>query len=142
MVRSVVEFVRDQLRSRGVEVELDLEEEGPSLKLDEAQIRQALLNLIRNAADAVEDVSKGLVSIRVAHSDKGSELVVEDNGPGIPTEMIERIFEAFVSTKNSGTGLGLALTQQIIRDHGGTIEVGNSPTGGAVFRIKFPPISV
>lgn len=141
VVRSVVEFVRDQLRSRGVEVELDLEEEGPSLKLDEAQIRQALLNLIRNAADAVEDVPNGLVSLRVAHSEKGAELVVEDNGPGIPEEMIERIFEAFVSTKNSGTGLGLALTQQIIRDHGGTIEVCNSATGGAVFRIKFPPIN-
>jgi signal transduction histidine kinase len=141
VVRSVVEFVRDQLRSRGVEVELDLGDDGPSLRLDEAQIRQVLLNLIRNAADAVADQEAGLVHIRVTHSKEGTELVVSDNGPGIPGEMVERIFEAFVSTKNSGTGLGLALTQQIISDHGGTIEVRNSSAGGAIFRINFPPMN-
>jgi two-component system NtrC family sensor kinase len=140
VVRSVVDFVRDQLRSRGVEVELELGEDGPSLSLDEAQIRQALLNLIRNAADAVSDQPEGVVRIGVTHDKDGAELVVSDNGPGIPDEIAGRIFEAFVSTKNSGTGLGLALTQQIIGDHGGTIEVTNASSGGAVFRIKFPPI--
>lgn len=141
VVRSVVDFVRDQLRSSGVEVELELAEGSQTLQLDEAQIRQALLNLIRNGADAVADQEDGCVRIEVSHKEDGTELVVSDNGPGIPDEIAERIFEAFVSTKNSGTGLGLALTQQIIGDHGGTIEVSNPATGGAVFRIKFPPTS-
>jgi signal transduction histidine kinase len=141
VIRSVVDFVRDQLRSRGVDVELELGEDGPSLALDEAQIRQVLLNLIRNGADAVADQEKGLIRIGVSHTKEGTELVVSDNGSGIPGEIADRIFEAFVSTKNSGTGLGLALTQQIISDHGGTIEVSNADTGGAVFRIKFPPLA-
>jgi signal transduction histidine kinase len=142
VVQSVVEFVRDQLRSRGVEVELDFdEEEGPNLLLDEAQIRQALLNLIRNAADAVAERESseegGCVRIAVHHDADSTELVVSDNGPGIPPELIDSLFEAFVSSKSSGTGLGLALTQQIIGDHGGSIEVSNAEGGGAVFRIKF-----
>lgn len=145
VVRSVVDFVRDQIRSQRVEIELDFEEEeGPSLLLDEAQIRQALLNLIRNAADAVseEDTnpdasSAGCVRIAVRHDADATELVVSDDGPGIPPELIDRVFEAFVSSKSSGTGLGLALTQQIIGGHGGSIEVSNADEGGAVFRIKF-----
>ena len=141
VVRSVVDFVRDQLRSRGVEIELELGEEGPSLSLDEAQIRQALLNLIRNAADAVAEQDGGRVRLAVHHDASGTELVVSDNGPGIPEELIDRVFEAFVSSKSSGTGLGLALTQQIIGDHGGSIAVSNAEEGGAVFRIKFSPSS-
>lgn len=139
VVRSVVDFVRDQLRSRGVEVDLELAEEGPQLSLDEAQIRQALLNLIRNAADAVAEQGDGRVRLIVRHDKLGTELVVSDNGPGVPEELIDQIFEAFVSSKNSGTGLGLALTRQIIGDHGGSIEVSNAEEGGAVFRIRFPP---
>ncbi len=141
VVRSVVDFVRDQLRSKGVEVELKLGGDGPSLLLDEGQIRQALLNLIRNGVDAVADQEDGLICIEVSHTKAGTELVVSDNGPGIPEDIAERIFEAFVSTKNSGTGLGLALTQQIISDHGGTIDVSNAEAGGAIFRINFPPAS-
>ncbi|MCP4448837.1 MAG: HAMP domain-containing histidine kinase [Myxococcales bacterium] len=142
IAESVVSFNRDQLKSRGVSVDLSIEET-PSLSLDEGQIRQALLNLVRNAVDAVQGQEEAsvLVSVRMSGGpgEGGSVLLeVADNGPGIPEEIMPRIFEAFVSGKSSGTGLGLALTQQIISDHGATIEARNDGDGGAVFCIEFP----
>ncbi len=136
VVRSVVSFIRDPMRSKGVQIEVDIEE-SPPFPLDEGQIRQALLNLIRNAAEAVEGREDGLVTIEVRPVGTNTELVISDNGTGIPEDIMEHIFEAFVSSKSSGTGLGLALTQQIISDHGGSIAVSNAASGGAVFRILF-----
>ncbi len=142
ITRSVVDFIREQLASRGVTIELNAED-GPRLSLDEGQIRQALLNLIRNAAEAVDELDDGkvIVSIRQETDSEGvSSLLLEvrDNGPGIPEEMMPTLFEAFVSSKSSGTGLGLALTQQIISDHGATIEARNADDQGAVFCVAFP----
>lgn len=142
ITRSVVDFIREQLASRGVVIELNAED-GPRLSLDEGQIRQALLNLIRNAAEAVDEVEDGkvIVSIRQETNSEGVSSVlleVRDNGPGIPEEMMPTLFEAFVSSKSSGTGLGLALTQQIISDHGATIEARNADDQGAVFCVAFP----
>ncbi len=142
IARSVVDFIREQLATRDVTIELS-SEDGARLALDEGQIRQALLNLIRNAADAVDGQENGTVTVTI-RQEKGSEgvsavvLEVRDNGPGIDAEMMPRLFEAFVSSKSSGTGLGLALTQQIISDHGATIEARNADGGGAVFCIAFP----
>lgn len=138
VVRSVVEFVRDQLLTRGVRVALELDDSGPNLSLDEGQIRQVVLNLVRNAADAAAEVEDGLITVSVKPGQGETLLVIEDNGTGIDDAIIEQIFEAFVSSKASGTGLGLALTQQIIGDHGGMIEVQNAPSGGAIFSIRFP----
>lgn len=139
---SVIEFIRDQLASRGVAIELH-EEETPRLSLDEGQIRQALLNLIRNAADAVQGREDARVDVTVRCETRAGNanfviLEVADNGPGISEEMMPKLFDAFVSSKSSGTGLGLALTQQIISDHGATIEARNAADGGAVFCIAFP----
>ncbi len=141
VAQRVVDFSRDQFRSQGVALETDFQET-PRLLLDEGQIRQALLNLIRNAAEAAggqEDarVVVAIRSVREGGTLAGVELEVRDNGPGISDEIRETLFEAFVSSKSSGTGLGLALTHQIIADHGATIEAHNAVEGGAVFCIEF-----
>ncbi|MBL4635867.1 MAG: HAMP domain-containing protein [Kofleriaceae bacterium] len=138
IVDSVVQFVRDQLRSRGVEINVLLDESAPTLSLDEGQIRQALLNLIRNAGDELAGRPDALVRISLSCHENHVELEVADNGEGIPDDIMDKVFEAFVSSKSSGTGLGLALTQQIIEDHGGSISVANSEGGGAVFTIVLP----
>ncbi len=138
IVDSVVQFVRDQLRSRGVEIDVVLDESAPTLSLDEGQIRQALLNLIRNAGDELAGQPDALVRISLSCHEEHLELEVADNGEGIPDDIMDKVFEAFVSSKSSGTGLGLALTQQIIEDHGGSISVANSEGGGAVFTIVLP----
>ena len=104
---------------------------------DESQLRQALLNLLRNAAEAMPD--GGRLQIAALSADQGTvELTIADTGHGIAPEHLPKIFEPFFSTKDGGTGLGLALTQQIIVEHGGRIEVTSRNGHGTTFTISLP----
>jgi signal transduction histidine kinase len=110
---------------------------------DDALLRQAILNLARNAAEAVsENPGDGNVVIRGEVENIGSQhgqrISITDNGPGIPAESISRIFMPFYTTKVNGTGLGLAVVQKIIVQHGGTIEARNQAHGGAEFIVWLP----
>jgi two-component system sensor histidine kinase HydH len=110
---------------------------------DQALLRQALLNLARNAAEAaVDNPAGGRVIIR-GELDRsgalsGQRVSISDNGPGIPPEALTKIFMPFYTTKANGTGLGLAVVQRIIVQHGGTIEARNHPLGGAEFIVWLP----
>lgn len=137
LVEDVVDFERGGLAQRGVRVDLALDEELPAVPLDEAQIRQALLNLLRNAADALEG-GGGVVSVRTRRRGERAVVEVSDDGPGIPADVLEKLFDPFVSTKEGGTGLGLALSQQIAREHGGAIEVESREGAGATFFLVLP----
>jgi signal transduction histidine kinase len=121
----------------GVTVDVD-GLKGPAY-IDRKGIYQCLLNLITNAADAVPPEG-GRIRVTARTSPIGEvEIEVADNGPGVPKGIASRIFEPFVSTKGSaGTGLGLAVTRKIVLEHGGDITVGDSPEGGALFRIRLP----
>jgi signal transduction histidine kinase len=137
IVAGVVEFQREDLLSRGVRVEAQLAEALPPVDADEAQLRQALLNLLRNAADAM--TSGGALTVATRQSPDGAvEVSVQDTGPGISDEHLHRIFEPFFSTKDGGTGLGLALTQQIVTEHGGRIIVDSRPGTGTTFTLRLP----
>jgi signal transduction histidine kinase len=139
IVTNLVEFEREPMSARGVTLEVALTPDLPSIVADENQLRQALLNLLRNAADAVEDVGGGRVTIATARGSDGSvEVRVSDDGPGIAAELMPRLFDPFFSTKERGTGLGLALTQQIIREHGGELRVESEPGHGATFIASLP----
>jgi PAS domain S-box-containing protein len=113
---------------------------------DEPLIRQALLNLVRNAAEAAALESSGADAPRVVvhgsieHSGNqaGQRISISDNGPGITPEDLPKIFVPFYTTKTNGTGLGLAVVQKIIVQHGGTIEARNRPQGGAEFILWLP----
>jgi hypothetical protein len=99
---------------------------------DENQIRQALLNLVRNAKEAM--TGGGRLRVAVAPRAPGRvSISVADTRRGIPAEHLGKIFDAFFSTKEKGTGLGLALVQQIAAEHGGRIEVSSPPDGGTTF---------
>jgi signal transduction histidine kinase len=111
------------------------------------QMRQVILNLLLNAMDAAGDGGRVRVDVKQADSDNeptqaGSvrevEIQVADNGPGVPDEMKERIFEPFVSSKKLGMGLGLAVSQRIVEAHGGQITVTDDPGVGARFTVKLP----
>lgn len=106
----------------------------PFLNGNESSLRQVFYNLIFNALQATNH--KG--HIIISSEDAGDQLraTLRDNGPGIPEEILNRLFEPFVTTKNEGTGLGLAIVKKIVEQHGGSIEVVNDH--GAVFRITFP----
>jgi signal transduction histidine kinase len=109
-------------------LESQLADELPEVLADENQLRQALINLVRNAADAMNGKG-GAVRITTRKSELGVEIHVADEGPGIPEDVREKIWEPFFSTKEGGTGLGLALTRQIISEHGGSVEVTSGPRG-------------
>ena len=110
---------------------------------DDALLRQAILNLARNAAEAAADNPAGGRVIIRGEIDKsgplpGQRISITDNGPGIPAEALTKIFMPFYTTKANGTGLGLAVVQKIIVQHGGSIEARNQPEGGAEFIVWLP----
>jgi two-component system NtrC family sensor kinase len=121
-VREVVDFIRPELDKAKVSCEVHIDDPLPSVAFDEAQIKQALLNLVRNAREAMPPAG-GSLWLRVGASQEGGgvDLVVDDNGSGIDVDVREKVFDPFFTTKEGGTGLGLALTRQIVEAHGGTI---------------------
>jgi signal transduction histidine kinase len=150
LIASLLAFEREQLALRGVRLASTLAEDLPMVAVDEAQIRQALLNLLRNAGDAVAEIGGGQVTVRtrcqngatgtgprVADEPACVEVVVEDDGPGIAPEIAAKVFEPFFSTKEGGTGLGLALTHQIVIEHGGQIRLESEPGHGTRFVLSF-----
>ena len=136
LVRRVLAFVGDELAGAGVEVTVEVVADLPAVPLDERQVRQALLNLVRNAAEA--QPGGGTLAVQVGGGDGSAVMVVEDGGPGVDPDVAPALFDPFVSTKDRGTGLGLAITRQIVEGHGGTIEYRRASGGGAAFVVKLP----
>lgn len=138
LVRELVEFVRPELERARVKSAIELAEPLPPVAFDEGQIRQALLNLVRNAREAMQpDGGELRIAIRAA-AGGGLDLVVEDTGGGIPDEAREKIFDPFFTTKERGTGLGLSVTRQIVEAHGGAIACEARSPRGTRFWIHLP----
>jgi signal transduction histidine kinase len=144
IVRDACLLLRATARRREVQLEEDLSPDLPEVVVDRQGMAQVLLNLMTNALDAVEGRPQPRVCVRTRRaespSDRAVELSVEDNGPGIAPDLLPHIFEPFFSTKEParGTGLGLAVSKEIIERHGGTIRVEPAPAGGARFVASLP----
>lgn len=123
IIEEACEFARRELQQAGIELEIAIGSHADDVKLavDEAQIRQALLNLLRNAREAMP--GGGRVVVKLERADEGLDLIVDDEGVGMPATTRERLFEPFFTTKQHGTGLGLAISRQIAEAHGGGIRV-------------------
>jgi len=103
------------------------------------QLEQAVINIVDNAARAVRNNAEAKnIALRIVREEDRLSLRIADNGPGITPADRERIFDPFYTTASDGTGIGLSIVQRIVADHSGTIHVGESPTGGAEFRLEFP----
>jgi signal transduction histidine kinase len=142
-VRPLVERVIAEVRDVVPQVILAAEGDFTQVSGDEGLLRQAVLNLARNAAEASRDrPSGGRVIVRGSVEQNGGfdvqRISVSDNGPGIPSADLPKIFRPFYTTKAQGTGLGLAVVQKIVVQHGGTVEVRNQPQGGAEFILWLP----
>jgi signal transduction histidine kinase len=135
-VREIVAFARPDIERARCTVELHLEPHLPPALFDEAQLRQALLNLLRNAREAMP--AGGPIDVRVTAEGMSVAIGVEDRGGGIPEEIRARVFDPFFSTKGEGTGLGLAITRHIVEAHGGGVTCEPRPGGGTRFRIALP----
>lgn len=108
------------------------------VNLDREKVRQVLVNLLHNALQATPKGKE--VRLLVRREKKILQMVVEDEGTGIPQEHLDRIFQPFFTTKPQGTGLGLAITHQIVKDHGGDITVESTPGKGTRVSVSFPDL--
>jgi signal transduction histidine kinase len=135
LVAAVVDLLRPECAAAAVEVELSLDPRVGTVLADQDRLRQVLLNVIRNALEAV--VSHGMVCVRTLPADPRGEvtIVIEDDGPGFPEDA--PIFDAFYTTKEQGTGLGLSIVHRIVTEHGGSIGVESRP-GLTRFSIRLP----
>ncbi len=119
-------------------IETQLANDLPPLLGDATQLRQIIHNLLRNAEDALEGRLDGHIGLMTELRGRCARLVISDNGPGFPPELLARVFEPYVTTKAKGTGLGLPIVKKIVDEHHGTIEINNAPEGGASIDIRLP----
>lgn len=141
-IRRVFSLLGAQLKSRGINLRLDLDENLPEINGDMNRLEQVLINLALNSRDALLTGNIKEKAILVRSFSENDNLIVEfsDTGPGIPENIRERVFEPFFTTKLSGegTGLGLSISYTIIKEHHATIEIDPDAKSGATFRLTFP----
>ncbi|MFZ2267675.1 MAG: ATP-binding protein [Azonexus sp.] len=124
--------------SSSAAIETVLAADLPRIQGDPTQLRQVIHNLLRNSEDALEGREGSRIKILTEVSGRSARLLISDNGPGFPVELLPRIFEPYVTTKARGTGLGLPIVKKIVEEHLGRIEIGNASEGGARIDIRLP----
>lgn len=143
VVEEALLFVRHDLEARAIRLTTDLRGNLPTFGGDRVLLQQVIVNLVLNSIQALAQKYErgGAIELRTGVDEEGAiVLAIRDNGPGIPAEYIDRIFDGFFTTKADGMGIGLSVCQSIIAAHGGRIEACNHPGGGAVLRFSLPPI--
>jgi C4-dicarboxylate-specific signal transduction histidine kinase len=142
VIERALSLMQEQLRLRGIVVELDLCPDELVVQGNPIQLEQVCINLLTNARDALEEVTQERKKIRIASSLRGDRIriVFADNGPGIAPDIEQRVFDPFFTTKEvgTGTGLGLSITYSIVKEHGGEISHARTPGGGATFTVEIP----
>jgi signal transduction histidine kinase len=139
-VEDVVEknltFLAAQMEEKGYVVRKAYQSDLPEIPADSAMLYQAFLNILINAIQAMQD--GGNIFIRISSNHEALIVSFEDEGPGIPSEVINKIWDPFFTTKEMGTGLGLGIVRTIIELHGGNIQINNRPAGGSQVLIHLP----
>jgi signal transduction histidine kinase len=142
IIQDVAGLTGAQLRHRRIEVAVAADPDLPQVLADRDSLKQVLLNLVLNGADAMPDGGPLTITARRADSPDGTaeglELAVADAGAGLSPEAERQAFEPFFTTKPEGAGLGLTVCRRIIEEHGGRITLANRPEGGAVARVWLP----
>ena len=136
VVQKTLALLGPELENRGLTVRDKLARHLPDAPIDPAQVQQVLVNLVKNALQAM--TKGGALTLQTGEGSEGVWVSVMDTGGGIPQEQINRIFDPFYTTKKKGTGLGLMIVQRIVRAHGGRIELESHVGQGTTFRVWFP----
>lgn len=137
LLETIARRARVELAPVSAVLEIECEPDLPLLEADEALLEEALMNLVKNALEALESEGRVRITARRAGG-RALELSIEDDGPGIPDYVLPNVFKPFYTTKEKGTGIGLALCKKIVDAHGGEIHAGRSALGGAGFTIRMP----
>jgi len=136
LIFQIMEFVKFEMEQSNIYCMLELDKELPKIQIDERYMKQALLNLIKNAQAAMPN--GGVLTVMTSFADNEIRISICDTGIGISKENLAKIFEPYFTTRETGTGLGLTQVYKIIREHQGEISVDSSPGTGAEFRINLP----
>jgi signal transduction histidine kinase len=138
VLEQALDSLLEQARSQGITAEINLFPDIPLIKADEFQMEQALLNIVRNALEAMP--GGGTLRVNTAVSDGGRcvDVLIQDTGQGIPDSDKSRIFQSFFTTKIKGTGLGLTIVQRVLKHHGGDICMEQPEGGGTRVLVRLP----
>jgi len=138
LLQEAAQLVLIGIKQKGIGISIQTDLPNVKILVDKVQIQQVLLNVLRNAAEAVTDQDDRRVSLAAAAGDGFVQISVSDNGSGLPEEVRAKLFRPFVSTKRSGMGIGLSICHTIISAHRGSISAEPNPGGGTIFRITLP----
>ncbi len=136
VVQEVVELMSHEAEDQHISIVTKIEPNLPDVMIDRKNLKQALLNIVKNAMAAMPD--GGVLTISVFVRNDELQIAVSDTGIGIPEELMAKIFEPYFTTKESGTGLGLTITFKIVKEHNGEITVESAPSKGSTFTIHLP----
>jgi len=137
IIAAASEIAGPRLRAAEAELSLDIAPDLPAVAAGPLRLEQVLVNVLTNAADAVDGTADRRIHVTASATETGARITVRDHGPGVPASLRDRIFDPFFSTKGvgKGLGLGLSISYNIIRDFGGTLSVADAPGGGAAFHV-------
>jgi len=136
VLRETIALLEPMLQAKEVRLEVDLTSSPLMVQGDPDQLKQVFLNLIQNAVEALED--GGTVRVSSSESLTHAQVIIDDDGPGIPEELQEKVFDPFFTTKSAGTGLGLAISRNIVQDHNGTLSFDATSSRGTRLKIELP----
>ncbi len=142
LIEQVITILKNAIERRGIKLSVNLPKTELFLKGDQKLLHQAILNLVKNAIEALDEMQgEKEISIRLDQANHHANIQISDNGPGIPENLVNKIFQTFFTTKSSGTGLGLSIVHQIVEAHKGTISVKSTPGEGTIFYLQFPLVN-
>ncbi len=142
IIHKIISLMKNSNLAKNIRFDLKVGEDIPLIKGDPNQIHQAFMNIILNSIEAMNEKPDGKIEITVNKNPDRVMVIFKDNGPGIPKEILPKVFEPFYTTKNAkGTGLGLFITKKIIEKHGGKIKAKSEPGKGTTFYIELPLLS-
>lgn len=140
LLDEVVAYFDSSLKEKNIKLIKEFDPNLIFVNVDRHRIERMVSNLIQNSIDAVEE-NKGIIKIKTKDLENSFQIIVEDNGCGIPEKNLDKIFDIFFTTKGSrGTGFGLAIVQKIVKEHNGKIEVKSKVGEGTTFTITFPKL--
>ena len=140
LVKDAAELAIVGIKLQGISITIQDGSEGATVVADKVQLQQVLLNLLRNAAEAVADQERRDIALVTAMREEMVQISVIDNGPGLPEEVRGKLFQPFVSTKKTGMGVGLSICHSIVAAHNGSLSAEANPAGGTIFHIRLPTI--
>jgi len=140
VITDVSALIHDLAYNESVDLQVALPPQGLAVWADPVQLSQIFMNVLRNAIQATQGQASRRLQIRVWRDGAMAHITLTDNGPGLPAEALSEVGTAFFTTKSDGLGVGLSISKSIAQQHGGSLTIANSPSGGALVELQLPAV--